>query len=204
MKHANHVRERVHVAQRCQTLAHALLLHPRQIHELHRGIRDFLGFVQLRQLHQPGLRHLRHAYVRRLPALGLDIRLRQNPKQCRLSYLWQSDNSCLHLSRVPSLAALFQKGIPHRTHSPLFTISSPPKRQILPHPPAHLWVSTRVPVFCNGRSFDRFLGFLSFLCPPNPSHGSLFDLSALRTRRPLLPTPLPPCHEFLPPSPTPS
>jgi len=36
IKHTNHMRNHVHFAQLCQRIAHALLLHPAQIHIIHR------------------------------------------------------------------------------------------------------------------------------------------------------------------------
>ena len=89
VKHANHMRNRIHLTQRGQRIPHPLLLHSAKIDVLHSGIRNFLGIVKLSQLQQPRLRHLRHANPRLLPTLRqIHMRLRQNPEQRRLSNLW--------------------------------------------------------------------------------------------------------------------
>src|SRR6266436_7470449 len=101
LKNANHMRNRVHVAQRGQRIPRALLLHPAQVHILHRGISNLLRVVQLGEFHEPRLRHLSHAHMRSLRSrFPLDVRLRQYPKQRRLPNLPQPNNSRLHKPEI--------------------------------------------------------------------------------------------------------
>ena len=110
LKRAQHVNQRIHVAQVGQerSLLQRLLPDRRHVHVFHRREGGLLRRVERRELVQPLVGHARHADVRlariRAPRSS-SFGLGQNFEQRSLAHLRQADNASLHsrsMCRAPA------------------------------------------------------------------------------------------------------